>query len=296
MHIYKKEDKKMFLGGKEFDFNNGKSYVMGILNVTPDSFSDGGKYNNMDSALKHTEEMIKDGADIIDIGGESTRPGAEKVPAAEEIERVCPVIEAVKKRFDIPLSLDTFKAETARAGLEAGADIINDIWGLKYIGDAQDGSVIIQNDGVTPMAELAAEKKCPVIIMHNRAVCEYKDYMKDVISDIKESIAIAKNAGVDDGNIILDPGIGFAKTLEDNLVFMARLKELVALKYPVLLGISNKSIIGKSLDLPMGERTEATIALDVIGRQAGCSIFRVHDVKANRRALDMTDYVLNSIK
>lgn len=296
MHIYKKEDKKMFLGGKEFDFNNGKSYVMGILNVTPDSFSDGGKYNNMDSALKHTEEMIKDGADIIDIGGESTRLGAEKVPAAEEIERVCPVIEAVKKRFDIPLSLDTFKAETARAGLEAGADIINDIWGLKYIGDAQDGSVIIQNDGVTPMAELAAEKKCPVIIMHNRAVCEYKDYMKDVISDIKESIAIAKNAGVDDGNIILDPGIGFAKTLEDNLVFMARLKELVALKYPVLLGISNKSIIGKSLDLPMGERTEATIALDVIGRQAGCSIFRVHDVKANRRALDMTDYVLNSIK
>ncbi len=286
----------MFLGGKEFDFNNGKSYVMGILNVTPDSFSDGGKYNNMDSALKHTEEMIKDGADIIDIGGESTRPGAEKVPAAEEIERVCPVIEAVKKRFDIPLSLDTFKAETARAGLEAGADIINDIWGLKYIGDAQDGSVIIQNDGVTPMAELAAEKKCPVIIMHNRAVCEYKDYMKDVISDIKESIAIAKNAGVDDGNIILDPGIGFAKTLEDNLVFMARLKELVALKYPVLLGISNKSIIGKSLDLPMGERTEATIALDVIGRQAGSSIFRVHDVKANRRALDMTDYVLNSIK
>lgn len=286
----------MFLGGKEFDFNNGKSYVMGILNVTPDSFSDGGKYNNLDSALKHTEEMIKDGADIIDIGGESTRPGAEKVPTAEEIERVCPVIEAVKKRFDIPLSLDTFKAETARAGLEAGADIINDIWGLKYIGDAQDGSVIIQNDGVTPMAELAAEKKCPVIIMHNRAVCEYKDYMKDVISDIKESIAIAKNAGVDDGNIILDPGIGFAKTLEDNLVFMARLKELVALNYPVLLGISNKSIIGKSLDLPMGERTEATIALDVIGRQAGCSIFRVHDVKANRRALDMTDYVLNSIK
>ena len=194
------------------------------------------------------------------------------------------------------MSLDTFKAETARAGLEAGADIINDIWGLKYIGDAQDGSIIIQNDGITPMAQLAAEKKCPVIIMHNRAVCEYKDYMKDVISDIKESIAIAKNAGVDDSNIILDPGIGFAKTLEDNLVFMARLKELVALKYPVLLGISNKSIIGKSLDLPMGERTEATIALDVIGRQAGCSIFRVHDVKANRRALDMTDYVLNSIK
>lgn len=286
----------MFLAGKEFDFKSGKSYVMGILNVTPDSFSDGGKYNNLDSALKHTEEMIKDGADIIDIGGESTRPGAEKVPAAEEIERVCPVIEAVKKRFDVPLSLDTFKAETARAGLEAGADIINDIWGLKYIGDAQDGSIIIQNDGITPMAQLAAEKKCPVIIMHNRAVCEYKDYMKDVISDIKESIAIAKNAGVDDSNIILDPGIGFAKTLEDNLVFMARLKDLVALNYPVLLGISNKSIIGKSLDLPMGERTEATIALDVIGRQAGCSIFRVHDVKANRRALDMTDYVLNSIK
>lgn len=284
----------MLIGGKDFDFNSGKSYVMGILNVTPDSFSDGGKYNNIDSALKHTEQMIKDGADIIDVGGESTRPGAEKVPVKEEIERVCPVIEAIKKSFDIPLSLDTFKAETAKAGIEAGVDIINDIWGLKYIGDAKDGGVIIQNNGITPMAELVAEKNCPVIIMHNREVCQYGDYMKDVINDIKESIAIAKEAGITDENIILDPGIGFAKTLDDNIIFMARLNELVALNYPVLLGISNKSIIGKSLDLPMNERTEATIALNIIGRQAGCSIFRVHNVKANKHALDMVDCVLNS--
>ena len=286
----------MILGGKNFDLNNGNSYVMGILNVTPDSFSDGGRYNNLDSALKHTEEMINDGADIIDVGGESTRPGAEKVSAEEEIERVCPVISAIKSRFDIPVSLDTFKASTAEAGISAGADIINDIWGLKYIGESDDGNTIIQNDGVTPMAKLAAEKDCPVIIMHNRAVCEYKDYMNDLINDLRESIAIAKNAGIKEDNIILDPGIGFAKTLEDNLVCMAELDKIVKLNYPVLLGISNKSIIGKSLDLPMDQRMEATVALNVIGRQAGCSIFRVHDVKANRRALDMTDNVLNSIK
>lgn len=286
----------MILGGKNFDLNNGNSYVMGILNVTPDSFSDGGKYNNLDSALKHTEEMIKDGADIIDVGGESTRPGAEKVSAEEEIERVCPVISAIKSRFDIPVSLDTFKASTAEAGISAGADIINDIWGLKYIGESDDGNTIIQNDGLTPMAKLAAQKDCPVIIMHNRAVCEYKDYMNDLINDLRESIAIAKNAGIKEDNIILDPGIGFAKTLEDNLVCMAELDKIVKLNYPVLLGISNKSIIGKSLDLPMDQRMEATVALNVIGRQAGCSIFRVHDVKANRRALDMTDNVLNSIK
>ena len=286
----------MILGGKNFDLNNGNSYVMGILNVTPDSFSDGGKYNNLDSALKHTEEMINDGADIIDVGGESTRPGAEKVSAEEEIERVCPVISAIKSRFDIPVSLDTFKASTAEAGISAGADIINDIWGLKYIGESDDGNTIIQNDGLTPMAKLAAKKDCPVIIMHNRAVCEYKDYMNDLINDLRESIAIAKNAGIKEDNIILDPGIGFAKTLEDNLVCMAELDKIVKLNYPVLLGISNKSIIGKSLDLPMDQRMEATVALNVIGRQAGCSIFRVHDVKANRRALDMTDNVLNSIK
>ena len=286
----------MILGGKNFDLNNGNSYVMGILNVTPDSFSDGGRYNNLDSALKHTEEMINDGADIIDVGGESTRPGAEKVSAEEEIERVCPVISAIKSRFDIPVSLDTFKASTAEAGISAGADIINDIWGLKYIGESDDGNTIIQNDGVTPMAKLAAEKDCPVIIMHNRAVCEYKDYMNDLINDLRESIANAKNAGIKEDNIILDPGIGFAKTLEDNLVCMAELDKIVKLNYPVLLGISNKSIIGKSLDLPMDQRMEATVALNVIGRQAGCSIFRVHDVKANRRALDMTDNVLNSIK
>lgn len=286
----------MILGGKNFDLNNGNSYVMGILNVTPDSFSDGGRYNNLDSALKHTEEMINDGADIIDVGGESTRLGAEKVSAEEEIERVCPVISAIKSRFDIPVSLDTFKASTAEAGISAGADIINDIWGLKYIGESDDGNTIIQNDGVTPMAKLAAEKDCPVIIMHNRAVCEYKDYMNDLVNDLRESIAIAKNAGIKEDNIILDPGIGFAKTLEDNLVCMAELDKIVKLNYPVLLGISNKSIIGKSLDLPMDQRMEATVALNVIGRQAGCSIFRVHDVKANRRALDMTDNVLNSIK
>lgn len=286
----------MIIGEKNIDLNSGRSCVMGILNVTPDSFSDGGKYNNLDSALKHTEQMIKDGADIIDVGGESTRPGAEKVSVEEEIERVCPVISAIKSRFDIPVSLDTFKAATAEAGMSAGADIINDIWGLKYIGDADDGSTIIQNDGITPMAKLAAEKDCPVIVMHNRTVAEYNDYMNDLISDLKESIAIAKNAGIKDDNIILDPGIGFAKTLEDNLVCMAKLDKIVNLNYPVLLGISNKSIIGKSLDLPMDQRVEATVALNVIGRQAGCSIFRVHDVKANRRALDMTDNVLNSIK
>ena len=255
-----------------------KPIVMGILNVTPDSFSDGGRFNDKDKALRHVEEMIKDGADMIDIGGESTRPGYTFVEQKEEIERVCPVIEAVKSHFDIPVSLDTYKAEVAEAGIKAGADYLNDIWGFRWSEEVYEKS----------MAEVCAESKVGVILMHNRESAEYNDYINDAISDLKKSVEIALNAGIPDDKIVLDPGIGFAKDLSQNLIMMNNLEKICNLGYPVLLGTSRKSMIGLTLDLPKDEREEGTIATSVFGFMKGCRIFRVHDVKKNRRALDMT--------
>lgn len=262
------------------DFVIGKRpYVMGILNVTPDSFSDGGKYGDMDAALKHTEQMIADGADIIDVGGESTRPGHIKISVAQEIERTCFVIEAIKERFDIPVSLDTYKYQVAQAGILAGADMINDIWGFKW------------DEGMAP---LCAKYQIPVCLMHNRKEAVYQDYVNDVVEDLKECVDIAKKAGLEDDKIILDPGIGFAKTTEENLKLMNHLEELVAIGYPVLLGTSRKSMIGNTLNLPVDEREEGTMATSVLGLMKGCSFFRVHDVKKNVRALAMTDAMLKA--
>ena len=251
---------------------------MGILNVTPDSFSDGGRWNGVDAALKHAEEMIDEGADIIDIGGESTRPGHEQISVSEEIERVLPVIEAVKARFDIPVSLDTYKSEVAAAGIEAGADIINDIWGFKYDGK---------------MARVVAAADLPCILMHNRESTEYEKYPAQVFDELKESVDIALRAGVKRENIILDPGIGFGKTYEQNLILMNDLEKMNDLGFPWLLGTSRKSMIGLTLDLPADERVEGTIATSVIGVMKGCSILRVHDVKENLRAVKMTERILN---
>ncbi|MCR5149536.1 MAG: dihydropteroate synthase [Eubacterium sp.] len=261
-----------------------KPVLMGILNVTPDSFSDGGKYNDISTALKHVEEMINDGADVIDVGGESTRPGYTYVEAEEEIERVCPVIERIKKEFDIQVSLDTYKASVAKAGLISGADIINDVHGLKW-----------KEENVPfTMADVLKENSAGIILMHNRDNMDYKVFTEDVISDLNESIALAKNAGIADDRIVLDPGIGFAKTLEHNLKLMKELDKICNMGYPVLLGISRKSMIGLTLDLPKDEREEGTIASNVYGLTKGCRIFRVHDVKKNRRALDMTYAIMNS--
>ena len=269
----------MFIGNREFDLEN-EAYIMGILNVTPDSFSDGGKWNELDKTLAHVEEMINDGAAIIDIGGESTRPGYIKVSVEEEIMRVAPVIEKIKERFDIPVSVDTYKAAVAEAALKAGADMLNDIWGFK--GDAD-------------MAAVAAKYDVPCCLMHNRdtAVRPYTDFIEDVINDLKESINIGLSAGVKKDKMITDPGIGFGKTLDENLIMMKKLEQLKRLECPVLLGTSRKSMIGLTLDLPVDERLEGTIATTVLGIMKGCSIIRVHDVRENYRALKMTKAICN---
>lgn len=267
----------MRIGSRDFA-TTGHTYIMGILNVTPDSFSDGGKFNQIDAALKHAEEMIGDGADVIDIGGESTRPGYTKISDEEEIDRVVPVIEAVKKEFEIPISVDTYKSGVAEAAAQAGADLINDIWGLKY--DAR-------------MAEVIAKSGLACCLMHNRDNTEYRNFMEDVKQDLRETIALAKAAGIADDKIILDPGVGFAKSYENNLEVIRRLKEFNELKYPVLLGTSRKSVIGLTLDLPAAERVEGTIVTTVMAVEAGCMFVRVHDVKENHRAIQMAEAILN---
>lgn len=279
----------MKIGNKQFDVEN-KTYVMGILNVTPDSFSDGGKFNEMDKALFHVEEMLGEGMDILDIGGESTRPGYTLLSEEEEILRTVPVIEAVKKRFDVPVSLDTYKSKVARAGIAAGADLINDIWGLRYEADAgRTGQVSAECD----MARVIAESGLPCCLMHNRKEAVYENYMEDVKADLRESVAIAKRAGIGEDKIILDPGVGFGKTYENNLEIIRCLEQLKELGFPVLLGTSRKSVIGLTLDLPAAERVEGTLVTTVMGVMKGCAFVRVHDIKENVRAVKMTEAILH---
>lgn len=283
---YPERRSSMLIGNKNFDLKNS-AYVCGILNVTPDSFSDGGQFDNLDAALFHTEEMIKDGASIIDIGGESTRPGYTMISDDEEIARVVPVIRSIKERFDIPVSLDTYKAGVASAGIEAGADLINDIWGLMYNTDTgSDGSII------SPMAALLAKTGLPCCLMHNRKSAEYSDFLSDYLDDNRKIIDCALRHGISKDKIILDPGVGFAKSLEQNLMAINTVDKLCELGYPVLLGTSRKSVVGLTLDLPKNERVEGTVATSVIGLMRGASIFRVHDVKENFRALKMAAAVI----
>lgn len=268
----------MLIGKKNFDIEN-HTYVMGILNVTPDSFSDGGKYNSKDQALYHTEEMIKDGAAIIDVGGESTRPGYTLLSDQEEIERVVPIIETIKAEFDIPVSVDTYKSEVAKQSIIGGADLINDIWGLKY--DSK-------------MADIIANSDVACCLMHNRNNTDYTDLIPDIIIDLKETLKIAQNAGIKSDRIILDPGVGFAKSYEDNLKVINNLKEFNIINYPYLLGTSRKSVIGLTLDVPASERMEGTVVTTVMAVQAGWAFVRVHDVKSNYMAIKMAEAILNS--
>ena len=268
----------MKIGNKNF-VQSEKTYVMGILNVTPDSFSDGGSYTSIDKAMEQTKKMIQQGADIIDVGGESARPGHVQIGDEEEIRRVVPIIREIKKKFDIPVSIDTYKSAVAKAALEAGADLLNDIWGFRY--DEK-------------MAELAAEYDVPVCLMHNRDNLDYDDFMEDVKKDLQISLDIAEKYGVKKENIMLDPGVGFGKTYEQNLMVMNHLEEIVDMGYPVLLGTSRKSVIGLTLDLPVDEREEGTLATSVLGAIKGCQFVRVHDVEKNVRALKMTDAILHS--
>lgn len=267
----------MLIGSKDF-YEHG-THIMGILNVTPDSFSDGGKYNTMDKALKRCEEMIKDGADVIDVGGESTRPNYTQISDDEEVSRVVPIIEAIKKNFDVPISIDTYKSKVAEESFKFGADLLNDIWGLKYDGN---------------MAKVVKRYGVPCCLMHNRKSINYTNLIQDVKEGLMESVSIALESGISKDKIILDVGIGFAKGLEQNLQIMNHLSEFNTLGYPILLGTSRKSMIGLTLDLPPCERIEGTIVTTVMAVQCGCMFVRVHDVLQNRRAIDMTTAILNS--
>ena len=266
----------MKIGNREY-MTVGHTYVMGILNVTPDSFSDGGRWNDRDRALKHVEEMMEEGADIIDIGGESTRPGYTLISEEEEIYRVTPVIEAVKANFDVPVSLDTYKWKVAEAGIAAGADLINDIWGLKY--DDKISNVI-------------SKSGLPCCLMHNRESAVYHFFMEEVAADLSESVLLAERAGIPRDKIILDPGVGFAKSYEQNLEVINRLEDLRELGFPLLLGCSRKSVVGITLNLPADQRVEGTLAATVVGVMKGCMFVRVHDVEANVRAVKMTEAIL----
>lgn len=266
----------MLIGGKEFDTEN-QTYIMGILNVTPDSFSDGGKYSRIDAALAHARQMAEDGADMIDVGGESTRPGHVQIPDEEEIERVVPVIEVLKRELDIPVSIDTYKSRVARAALAAGADLVNDIWGLKY--DPE-------------MAAVIAESGAACCLMHNRDNTDYVRFIPEFLEDMRECIRLADKAGISRDKIILDPGVGFGKTYEMNLEIISRLEVMQELGFPVLLGTSRKSVIGLTLNLPAEEREEGTLVTTVYGVQKRCAFVRVHDVRKNKRAVQMTQALM----
>lgn len=265
----------MKIGSKEFKIGE-RTYIMGILNITPDSFSDGGKFNSIEAAVIQAKNMVKNGADIIDIGGESTRPNYTPVSEEEEINRVLPIIRELSREIDVPISIDTYKAKVAEAAIKEGAGLINDIWGFK-----KDKA----------MAKIAAEYDVPCCLMHNRDNNVYEKLIEDMIKDLKESIDIALKAGVRKENIILDPGIGFGKDYKQNLEVMSNLERLKELGFPVLLGTSRKSMIGNALNLPVNERVEGTIATTVIGIMKGCDFVRVHDVLENKRAALMTDAI-----
>ena len=263
----------MKIGGRDFA-TKGHTYVMGILNVTPDSFSDGGSYNTIDRALYRVEEMVGEGMDVLDIGGESTRPGYEPISEEEEIDRISTVIERVKSSFDIPVSVDTYRAKAAQAGINVGADMINDIWGLKF--DAG-------------MADVIASENIACCLMHNRKEADYENFMEEVLWDLEKSLDIAHRAGIDDSRIILDPGVGFGKNYKQNLEAIDRLDMLHSLGYPILLGASRKSVIGLSLDLPVSERVEGTLVTSVYAVLKGAMFVRVHDIKENVRAIRMAE-------
>ncbi|MEG1847809.1 MAG: dihydropteroate synthase [Lachnospiraceae bacterium] len=267
----------MKIGNREFNTEK-HTYVMGILNITPDSFSDGGRYNRLNEALYHVEQMIHEGMDILDIGGESTRPGYQLLEDEEEIARVIPVIEAVKHRFDIPISLDTYKSAVAAEGIRVGIDLVNDIWGLRYHNN---------------MAEVIAQSGLPCCLMHNRKKAEYTSFMQEVAADLSETLYLADKAGISRDKIILDPGVGFAKSYEQNLQIINHLELFHALDCPILLGASRKSVIGLTLETPIDDRLEGTLATTVLAVVKHCAFIRVHDILPNVRCIRMTEAILN---
>ena len=255
-----------------------RTLVMGILNATPDSFSDGGRWTDLETGVTHARAMVAEGAAILDVGGESTRPGHAPVSVEDEIARVRPFVERLAAEVTVPISIDTFKAATARAAFEAGATILNDVWGLTRDPD---------------IARVAADHRAPVIVMHNRETPDAGlDTIADQLAFFRRSIDIALAAGIAETDVVIDPGIGFGKTFEQNLETLARLDELAVLGRPILLGTSRKSMIGRILDLPTDERLFGTLATNVAGIVSGAAILRVHDVRAHVEAARVTDAVL----
>jgi dihydropteroate synthase len=273
---------KLLFRSATFDLD-AKSYVMGILNVTPDSFWDGGRYADADEAVRRAEKMVREGADIIDVGGESTRPAAEPIDAAEELRRVGPVIERLARALPVPISVDTRRARVAAEALSLGAQMINDVSGFAFDPD---------------MAGVASSSGVPVVLMHMRGVpatmqslTSYGDVIAEVKRELGDRVRVAEDAGVRPENIVIDPGIGFAKTAEQNVEMIARLDEFAEIGKPILVGPSMKSFIGKTLGLGPADRREATIACCVVAAGKGAAIFRVHDVAGVSRALAMADMI-----
>ncbi len=288
------------VGNTVFEWGK-RTYVMGIINATPDSFSGDGVLaageDWVQAAVAQGVRFVAEGAHILDVGGESTRPGAQPIDAEEEIRRVVPVIRALRDAVDVPISVDTYKAVVAEAALEAGADMVNDVWALRMDPD---------------MAAVVARRGVPIILMHNRSRpknavqearlggryvgIEYENLIEDVKRELMESVALARAAGIPDEHIILDPGIGFGKTVEQNLELIDRLDALADLGYPILLGPSRKSFIGYTLDLPPDQRVEGTAAAVAIGIDRGADIVRVHDVLYMARVAAMTDAIVRRDK
>jgi dihydropteroate synthase len=288
--------------GRSLPAFGARTLVMGILNVTPDSFSDGGQLADLSAILRRAGEMIEAGADILDVGGESTRPGALPVSEDEELARVLPAIEAVRARWpEQALSIDTFKPRVAEAAVSAGADIVNDVWGFTHgLGPDVRGSAIamLQTGASGPaalpdsaMAATVARLRCPVVLMHNRPNRDYRDFWSDLLADLQLSLGLARQAGVPTTQICLDPGFGFAKSPEQNLEVIRRLDRIVALGFPVLVGTSRKSTLGRVLGTTVDDRLEGTAATVVWSIAQGCHLVRVHDVAPMKRFVQMADAV-----
>ena len=263
---------------------SSRTHIMGVLNVTPDSFSDGGKFFKSDDAVRQGMEMIEEGADIIDVGGESTRPGSDPLPTEEELSRVIPVIKSMSAKTDVPISIDTYKAEVARRALDAGAQMINDISALRF--DPK-------------MKKVASKYKVPIVLMHIKGTPKdmqkdpyYDDVIVEITEYLRQSIKMAEDAGIDREKIIIDPGIGFGKRLQDNLNILKNLRKFSILGCPILIGCSRKSFIGKILDLPAEERLEGSLAALAVAVMNGANIVRVHDVKESERVVSLVDAIM----
>lgn len=269
----------MKIGNRIFDLER-HTYIMAILNITPDSFSDGGSYATMDDVLYRVEQMLEEGADIIDVGGESTRPGHTVIGDEEEIHRVTPVIEAITSRFDVPVSIDSYKAPVVKEALSSGAHLVNDIWGLQHH---------------PQIADLIAKAGATCCLMHNKQDTQYENLLEECLSTLQHSAETALQAGVPKENIMLDPGIGFGKTKEQNLYLMQKLEQFNRLGYPMLLGTSRKSMIGLTLNLPVNQRVEGTLVTTMLAVQAGWNFVRVHDIKENYRTIRMMEAIRDCV-